>query len=256
MKKIVSYIRALLASIWLLFATEKKKEEQKKFIPFQRLNLQFFAGDGGDGGDGGEGGSGAGGAGAGEDEPFATFKTQDDLNKRLGRAEKKGQKELAQKLGFDSVEAMQEALKKSESPAGTGQGQGNGSNQVDVDAVVEAKLKEQLKAEQDKTFKRLVNAEVKVQANELGFADWEDALALADLTQVKEDEKGNIVGVKEALEALKTKKPHLLKQQGSNGGFGASIPNNPPNQKEQLESIKKLASSRGVQQTQTHNPWA
>jgi hypothetical protein len=248
----MKYLTMFFTWIWLLFAHENKKEvkSNKLFLP---LKLQYFS-DGGDGG--GEGGNGEkggnGGEGGSEDEPFATFKTQEDFNKRLSRAEKKGQKELAKTLGYESVEAMQAALNKDKD-----KNKDNKDNKdkkddpVDVDAIVEAKLKE----ERDKTFKRLVNSEVKLMANELGFADWEDALALADLTQVKEDDKGNIVGVKAALEELGKKKPHLLKQ-SNNGGFGATVPNNQQGQKETLENMKKLAASRGNTQTTAHNPWA
>ncbi|KAB2335901.1 scaffolding protein [Bacillus mesophilum] len=212
------------------------------------LDLQLFAGEGGDGGgDGGDGSGGDGGAGAGEDGPFATFKTQDDLNKRLSRAEKKGQKALALSLGYETVEEMQEAIKK---PPAKKQEPGKEGEHVDVDALVSAKLKE----EQAKTFKRLVNSEVKVVANELGFADWEDALALADLAEVKEDDKGNITGVAEALKSLAEKKPHLLKQSSGNQ-FGANIPNVQKQQKENLENIKKLAQTRGVQATAANDPW-
>lgn len=250
----MKYLYALFTWFWLLFAKEKEvmKVEVKKPFLLSVGSLQTFAGEGGEGGEGGQGdGSGGDGSGSGE-EAFATFKTQEDFNKRLSRAEKKGQKELAKSLGFESVEAMQDALKQKEPPATkAGQGKEKDPDPVNVDAVVEAKLKE----ERDKTFKRLINAEVKVLANELGFADWEDALALADLTEVKEDDKGNIVGVKEALEALSKKKPHLLKQT-KQGQFGASIPNNQQRQKESLENIKKLATNRGTQQTAANNPWA
>jgi hypothetical protein len=247
----MKYIKMLFAWIWLLFANDNKKEERssKLFLP---MKLQYFS-DGGDGG--GEGGNGdEGGSGGSGDEPFATFKTQDDFNKRLGRAEKKGQKELAKSLGFDSVEDMQAAVNKNKNKENNNNNP-NDTDPVDVDALVDAKLKEQLKTEQDKTFKRLVNSEVKLNANELGFADWEDALALADLSQVKEDDKGNIVGVKEALEELGKKKPHLLKQSG-NGSFGANVPNSQQQQKEALDNMKKLAASRGNAQTTSHNPWA
>jgi hypothetical protein len=238
----MKYIKMFIAWIWLLFANYNKKEEKKKYTPFLPLNLQFFSED----------------PPAdppvdppGDDEPFATFKTQDDFNKRLSRAEKKGQKELAKTLGFDSVEEMQAALDKTKKKEPNNNTDPNNTDPVNVDAVVESKLKE----ERDKTFKRLVNSEVKVNANELGFADWEDALALADLSQVKEDDKGNIVGVKEALEALSKKKPHLLKQ-SNNGGFGATVPNNQHGQKETLDNMKKLAANRGNTQTTAHNPWA
>ncbi|KYC94373.1 hypothetical protein B4102_3594 [Heyndrickxia sporothermodurans] len=249
MKKLTTYIYSLLTSFWLLFAKEKEVKTFKATKPLG-FDLQFFS----DGGDGGEGGDDSGEGGTGDDEPFATFKSKDDLNKRLSRAEKKGQKALAEQLGFDSVEDMLAVLKKKEPEPSKGKGKdGKEPGPVDVDALLESKLKE----EREKTFKRLVNSEVKVLANELGFADWEDALALADLSEVKEDDKGNIAGVKEALEALAKKKPHLLKQ-AKNGSFGANIPNNGGNGGTQktLEEIKKLAQNRGTTQTQAYNPWA
>jgi thymidine phosphorylase len=234
------YFQALFSFIWLLFANPQKQKEEKAFKPLLPLNLQLFAGDPP------PADPPPADPPPGDDKKF----TQDELDKivtgRLAKAEKAAQKNLAKQLGYDSVEAMTEALKKSKP---------GDNNPPNVDEIVDTKLKEQLKAEQEKTFKRLVNAEVKVVANELGFADWEDALALADMSQVKEDEKGNIVGVKEALEALKTKKPHLLKAAPS-GRFGASIPNDQQRKKENLEAIKNAAKNRGTQQTTAHNPWA
>jgi hypothetical protein len=243
MKTLFNKLRLFVVSIWLLFANVLPKKEDKT-LSLYPLNLQFFA-DGGDGGgDGGDGGSGGdSGAGSGTEKTF----TQEDVNKmikdRLPRAEKKAQEALAKSLGFESVEAMQAAINPNKD-------KDKDKDTVDVDKVVEAKLKE----ERDKTFKRLVNSEVKLVANELGFADWEDALALADLSDVKEDEKGNIVGVKEALEALKTKKPHLLK--ATNRNFGVDVNNTQQRTKESLDNIKKLASTRGAQQTTAYNPWA
>jgi hypothetical protein len=237
----MKYIKMLIAWIWLLFANDNKKEEKKRVTPFLPLNLQFFSD---------EPPADPPADPPNDDEPFASFKTQDDFNKRLSRAEKKGQKELAKTLGFDSVEEMQAAINK-DKVKNKDTNKDKKEDPIDVDAVVESKLKE----ERDKTFKRLVNSEVKLNANELGFADWEDALALSDLTQVKEDEKGNIIGVKEALEELGKKKPHLLKQSG-NGSFGANVPNSQQQQKESLDSMKKLAASRGNTQTTAHNPWA
>ncbi|MBO1515046.1 scaffolding protein [Metabacillus sp. BG109] len=231
--------------IWLLFTKEKEVKQTPTLLP---LNLQFFS-EGGDGGEGGEG------AGSGEDEPFATFKSKEDLNKRLGRAEKKGQKELATQLGYDSVEEMLASLNpdNDKDKDKKEKDKDKKDDPIDVDALLESKLRE----ERDKTFKRLVNSEVKLLANELGFADWEDALALSDLTEVKEDDKGNIVGVKEALEALAKKKPHLLKQT-TNGAFGVTVPNNggAGGSQKDLEDIKKLAASRGSKQTSANNPWA
>lgn len=164
------------------------------------------------------------------------------VQSRLLRAEKAAQKALAVSLGYDSVEAMQTALKKPEPKK---------DEPVDVDKVVEEKLKEQ----NAKTLKRLIASEVKVLANELGFADWEDAHALADLSKVAEDDKGNITGVKEALEELLKKKPHLGKSKPG-GGFGAAVPNSQEQKKANLENIKKMAQSAGTHVVAANDPWA
>lgn len=230
------------------FLSRKEKEPTLYTYKPMKLDLQFFA-DGGDGGDGGDsGGDDGSDGGSGSDKPFATFNSKDELDKRLTRAERKGQKELAKALGYDSVEAMQEALKKPDEP--DNKDKDKKGDPVDVDKLVEEKLK----AEREKTFTRLRNSEVKIQAKELGFADWEDALALADLSEVKEDDKGNIVGVKEALEELTKKKPHLLKQKSNS--FGGNIPNSQNHSAKSLENIKNLAKNRNASTNTAHNPWA
>ncbi|MEK4328921.1 scaffolding protein [Paenibacillus sp. FSL R7-0312] len=218
---------------------------------------QLFAPDGG-GGEGGAGGAGGeGGAGAagdkGGDKTFTQAELDAAVQKRVSRAEKAGQVALAKELGYDSVEAMQAALKpKDKDKAGDGK-----LDPAEVDRLVEDKIKAREKEQNDKTFKRLLNAEVKVLANELGFADWEDAAALSDLTAVKENDKGELEGVKEALEALAKKKPHLLKAKtGSTGRFGATVPNSPDQKKSALENIKKLAQNDSTATAAANDPWA
>ncbi len=176
------------------------------------------------------------------------------VQSRLSRAEKAAQKALAKDLGFDSVEAMQAALKKPDPKP-----EDKKSDPVDVEKLLDERLKEREKEQNAKTFKRLLAAEVKVLANELGFADWEDAHALADLSQVKEDDKGNLTGVNEALEELLKKKPHLGKQKPGGGSFGANVGGSTGggDEKARQEALIKQAQSRGVisvQQT-VHNPW-
>lgn len=60
---------------------------------------------------------------------------------------------------------------------------------AEVSRLVDEQIKERETEQNKKIFQRLLTAEVKVLSNELGFADWEDAFALADLTAAKEDEK-------------------------------------------------------------------
>lgn len=64
---------------------------------------------------------------------------------------------------------------------------------------------------------RLVSAEIRVQASALGFVDADDAIRLLSRDSVKVNDKGEVTGVKEALEALATAKPHLIRQTGAWG---------------------------------------
>jgi hypothetical protein len=240
MNTIKSFALAVIVLCRSLFSKEKVVTKSA-LVPL-KLNLQYFSQDPGDPP------ADPPADPPSEDEPFATFKSKDEFDKRLTRAERKGQKELAKALGYDSVEAMQEALKKPDEP--NNKDKDKKGDPVDVDRLVEEKLK----AEREKTFTRLRNSEVKIQAKELGFADWEDALALADLSEAKEDDKGNIVGVKEALEELTKKKPHLLKQKSNS--FGGNIPNSQNHSAKSLENIKNLAKNRNASNNTAHNPWA
>ncbi|PJN56121.1 hypothetical protein PAEVO_28440 [Paenibacillus sp. GM2FR] len=226
-------------------------EDIAKRLPL-KLDLQLFAegGAGGEeGGAGGEGGSGSNGS----EKTFTQAELDQHVQSRLSRAEKAAQKQLAKDLGFDSVEAMQAAIKPKEKEDKEGK-----LDPAEVDRLVDEKIKAREKEQNDKTFKRLLNAEVKVMANELGFADWEDAAALADLSTVKENEKGELEGVKEALEALGKKKPHLIKTKQGGGRIGADIGSGTPDdKKKRQEEMVNLAKSRGVPgQQAVYNPWA
>ncbi|MDG5470519.1 scaffolding protein [Jeotgalibacillus sp. ET6] len=237
--KLYLLISSFIKSIFTKQQTKENKS--KRYLP---LDIQFFADTPGD-------------PPADppadppiEDKPFATFHSKDDLDKRINRAEKAGKKALAQEFGFNSIEAMQAALKKNDKS--TDKKPGEDPKNVDIDALVEEKLK----GDREKTFKRLLNAEVKLAAKELDFADYEDALALADLTEVKENDKGDLEGVEEALKALAEKKPHLLKTKGGSGSFGADAGGNrKQTDKERLEQIKKEAQARSASVTVANDPW-
>lgn len=231
------FIFALFAYIKSFFTSDKEESETEMFLP---LNLQFFA----EPSDPAPADPPPATDPPAPTNPFATFPTKEELNKRLDRAKNEGQKALAKELGYDTIAAMQVALKKDKPAPKTG------DEPVDVAKLIE----ESLKDERAKGYKRLLNAEVKVVANELGFADYGDAIALADLTEVKENDKGDLEGVEDALKALATKKPHLLKAKGS-GNFGADIASKRKTEKENLESIKKLAQTRGAQATVANDPW-
>ena len=68
---------------------------------------------------------------------------------------------------------------------------------------------------------RLIAAEVKTVSLELKIVDVDAALALMDKSKIKVNDKGEVTGVKEALEALTKAKPYLVgKQQQSGGAWG------------------------------------
>lgn len=212
-------------------------------LPF---DLQLFAeGDGG--GEGGKDGDG----GSGEEKKFTQAELDAKIQSRVSRAEKAAQTALAKDLGFDSVDAMQAALRKDKDSGKL--------DPTEVSRLVDEQIKEREKEQNQKTFQRLLNAEVKVLANELGFADWEDARQLADLSTVKENDKGELGGVKEALEALAKKKPHLLKAKQGSGRFGAEITGGSlEDRQKRHEAIANLAKNRGVAGggQAVYDPWA
>lgn len=88
-----------------------------------------------------------------------------------------------------------------------------------------------------KTYEqRLIDAELKIAADEFGLQDF-DAFKMADLSGVKVNEKGEITGIKEVVETLKTSKPYLFKTDTTTSSK-VKIPN-------QTEQDKKPASLIG-----------
>jgi len=61
---------------------------------------------------------------------------------------------------------------------------------------------------------RVIRAELKAEAIKAGMVDL-DGLKLADLSTVKLDEKGEVVGAEDMLKALKEAKPYLFKEASS-----------------------------------------
>ena len=64
---------------------------------------------------------------------------------------------------------------------------------------------------------RLISAEVRAVGTELNIIDIDAAFVLMDKSGVKVGEDGSVTGVKEALEALTTAKPYLVKAAASSG---------------------------------------
>ncbi len=69
-----------------------------------------------------------------------------------------------------------------------------------------------LKATKDRYRQNAIRNEIKLYAQNAGFVDIADAIALADMSGVDFDEANDkVIGAKEAIDALAKAKPHLLK---------------------------------------------
>lgn len=221
--------------------------------------LQMFAGD-----------PPGGGGGGGDPVTFTEEQVQARIKEANGTAIEKAIKDRFGDLAGMDLKEVRAAIalkKKADEEAAAAAAksknkdkddESKGIDPAEVEKLLDERLKEREKEQTEKTFKRLLAAEVKVLANELGFADWEDAHALADLSKVKEDDKGNLTGVKEALEELLKKKPHLGKQKPGGGSFGAQFGGNggsPDDKKKALDRMAEMAKKEGTHAVAENDPW-
>lgn len=84
---------------------------------------------------------------------------------------------------------------------------------------------------------RLIAAEVKTASVELKIVDPDAALALMDKSKIKVDDKGNVTGVKEALDALTKAKPYLVGK--ATGAWGDKQGSGAGDQLTAREELKK-----------------
>lgn len=85
---------------------------------------------------------------------------------------------------------------------------------------------------------RLIAAEVKTASIELKIVDPDAALALMDKSKIKVDDKGNVTGVKEALDALTKAKPYLVGK-AAGGAWGDKHGGGAGDQLTAREELKK-----------------
>lgn len=187
------------------------------------FDLQRFAEEGGGvgggdpnaGGSGGSGGqqgpNGAGKGAGGEGKVTFTDEQQAHIDKLIGERAKRAEASAAKKalearakeLGFESAEEMEAAVKAHKDA--------QDKAKTDLEKAQEAAQKAE--AEREKALSaandRLIRAEVKLQASELGVVDADAAYALMDRSEVEVADDGAVKGVKEALEALVKAKPYL-----------------------------------------------
>ncbi|OUN01411.1 MAG: hypothetical protein BAA04_04805 [Firmicutes bacterium ZCTH02-B6] len=195
-----------------------------------RFNLQLFAADGAGGGDsnaGSDGGQGDGDQGtAGGQKIQFTPEQQAYIDaliaQRLSRAEKTAAKRAlearAKELGFESVEAMEAALKAAK--------EAQEAQKSETEKLREAKeaAERQARAAQEQAKQALIRAALMTAAAQAGFADPQDAIRLADTSEVDVKDDGTVTGAIEAIEALAKAKPYLLRSAGSQGVVGGGNP--------------------------------
>lgn len=109
--------------------------------------------------------------------------------------------------------------------------------------IAEARTKAQ--AAEERANQRLLMAEVKSIAAELGLVDADAAYALMDKAGLQIEDDGTVKGAKEALDALLEAKPWMKKQQAAPIGGGtnpAGGGNQPPSLNEEYEVAMKAGN--------------
>jgi hypothetical protein len=115
--------------------------------------------------------------------------------------------------------------------------------QAQIDAAVTP-----LKAKETTLNNRIINAELKAEAIAAGLQD-PDLLPLIDRAAVKIGDDGELVGIKEAIDAFKAKKPEYFKQtRGGNPPAPPALPDPrrgqgnppPPNPNPPPTNVKEL----------------
>ncbi len=101
-----------------------------------------------------------------------------------------------------------------------------------------------LKQVKDRYRQNAIRNEIRLYAQNAGFVDTNDAIALADMSGVDFDEANDkVTGAKEAIDALAKAKPHLLKaekpQAPNINSFGGGA--KPPITNEQIIQNKRLS---------------
>ncbi len=150
-----------------------------------------------------------------KDEPFASFPTESALMARINQGADSKLKKVAEELGFESVETMQQAAKTAK------EAEEKNKTELEKEKARADKLEQERQDNVEKANQKLVNAELKVFAAQLKFVDPQDAVALANRSEIQVDEEGNVTGAEDAVKALAKAKPHLTGKAGSQAGGGS-----------------------------------
>lgn len=200
------------------------------------FDLQLFADGEGEGGEGGDDGQNN----DGNKDPVITFPDEKSFMSRVNREAKKQLEAQAKELGYETIEAMQAALKASK----------DAKDKEKTDLEKEKAAKEAAEKAAAAALARanqsLIRAEFKVKSKEAGALNPDAAFKLADLSDVEVDDDGNVSGVDEAIKALQKSDDYLF---GKTKGGSVGNPSNPgggdPPPEESLGEI--LGKARAAQ---------
>lgn len=184
----------------------------KRFIDAVNDTLTpLYEADGNGGGDGSDGGDGSGSDDKGAERTVTM--TQADLDALIQREKARAKKPFAD---YDDIKAERERLKEAEEARKLA----DMSDKERLEAEKQAALDKVQAAEEsrDKALtaanQRLIKSEFRALARESGIRvdALDDAFKLADTSAVSVDDDGNVVGVKDVIEALVKDKPYLAEQ--------------------------------------------
>jgi len=102
---------------------------------------------------------------------------------------------------------------------------------------------EEVKALQEKANKKILRAELKVSAAKYGLRDLDD-IQLADLSSIKIDDNGDVLGVDEALSALKEKKGYLFEEVSTSNSRVFHQPNPASSSGNQTDIVSKMTDEQ------------
>lgn len=203
------------------------------------LNLQFFAED-----DGADEKPPADTKPPADDLPKSVTMSQADLDALIGKAKGQVKKQYAD---YDETKAELARLKALEDEATRAALSETERLQTERDeaSTKATQAEERAINAQEKADARIINTEIKSIARSLSANDPTDILALLDKSSVTIDENGDVVGIEDAVKALKEAKPWMFKQASVGAdASGGSNPSKNPSANELTAKEKELAEAK------------
>lgn len=142
------------------------------------------------------------------------------VGERAVRAKQSAIGDLLKELGVEDVGALKRQL--------DAQREAEEAEKTELEKAQErlAEMERQQRESDAATRDRLIRAEIRMQAAQMGFRNADIAYAAADLSAVDIGEDGEVSGVKDALESLAKAEPYLVGEPkppapGTDGGKGS-----------------------------------